>query len=61
MTRLLTLYCRVLPDIPAAGALSSADVIAIADRLVAAEATWHQGSPLAQTVFTCLYLLEPQR
>lgn len=33
----------------------------MADRLFAAEATWHQGAPLAQTVFTCLYLLEPQR
>ncbi len=36
-------------------------MIAIADRLFAAEVTWYRGSPLAQTVFTCLYLLEPHR
>ena len=53
--------CRTLPHVPPAAELSSADVIAIADRLFAAETTWHQGSPLAQTVFTCLYLLEPNR
>ena len=53
--------CRAAPDAPAAAQLSSADVLAVADRLFAAETTWHQGSPLAQTVFSCLYLLEPQR
>ena len=53
--------CRAAPEAPAAAQLSSADVLAVADRLFAAEATWHQGSPLAQTVFTCLYLLEPHR
>ncbi|CAL5223000.1 g5447 [Coccomyxa viridis] len=52
---------RELPHIPAAAQLSAADVIAIADRLFAAEVTWYRGSPLAQTVFTCLYLLEPHR
>ena len=52
---------RELPHIPAAAELSAADVIAIADRLFAAEVTWFRGSPLAQTLFTCLYLLEPHR
>ena len=52
---------RQLPHIPAAAELCSADVVAIADRLFAAEATWYRGSPLAQTVFTCLYLLQPHR
>ena len=52
---------RELPHAPAAAELSLADLIAIADRLFAAEATWHKGNPLAQTVFTCLYLLEPHR
>lgn len=31
------------------------------DRLAALEATWHADHSLAQTVFTCLYLLHPQR
>lgn len=41
--------------------LSSADALAVADRLFATEATWHQGYPLAQTLFTCLYVLQPER
>lgn len=41
--------------------LSSADALAVADRLFAAEATWHEGNNLAQTVLTCLYILQPER
>ncbi len=52
---------RVLPDLVPASRLRSADALAVADRLFAAEATWHQGNNLAQTVFTCLYLLQPDR
>jgi hypothetical protein len=44
-----------------AASLSSADALAVADRLFAAEATWHQGHSLAQTVFTCLYMLQPDK
>lgn len=52
---------RVLPDLVPADRLRSADALAVADRLFATEATWHQGNNLAQTVFTCLYLLQPDR
>ena len=41
--------------------LSPAAQLAVADRLLALEATWHGGHTLAQTVFTCLYLLNPDR
>lgn len=36
-------------------------VIDIMDHLLACEATWHKGCSLAQTVFSCLYLLRPDR
>ena len=41
--------------------LSSAAALAVMDRLAALEATWHADHSLAQTVFTCFYLLHPQR
>ncbi|XP_075651589.1 uncharacterized protein LOC142622060 [Castanea sativa] len=33
----------------------------IIDHLLACEATWHKGHSLAQTVFSCIYLLRPDR
>lgn len=36
-------------------------VIDIMDHLLACEATWHSGHSLAQTVFSCIYLLRPDR
>ncbi|GFP96306.1 N-alpha-acetyltransferase 35 natc auxiliary subunit [Phtheirospermum japonicum] len=36
-------------------------VIDIMDHLLACEATWHTGGSLAQTVFSCIYLLRPER
>ncbi|GMQ07216.1 hypothetical protein CsSME_00051500 [Camellia sinensis var. sinensis] len=33
--------------------------IDIMDHLLACEATWHKGHSLAQTVFSCIYLLRP--
>lgn len=36
-------------------------VIDIMDHLLACEATWHKGHSLAQTVFSCIYLLRPDR
>ncbi|KAI3446874.1 hypothetical protein Pfo_003539 [Paulownia fortunei] len=36
-------------------------VIDIMDHLLACEATWHKGGSLAQTVFSCIYLLRPDR
>ncbi|XP_011078412.1 N-alpha-acetyltransferase 35, NatC auxiliary subunit isoform X2 [Sesamum indicum] len=36
-------------------------VIDIMDHLLACEATWHKGGSLAQTVFSCIYLLRPER
>ncbi|XP_059637894.1 uncharacterized protein LOC132279856 isoform X2 [Cornus florida] len=35
--------------------------IDIMDYLLACEATWHKGQSLAQTVFSCIYLLRPDR
>lgn len=35
--------------------------IDVMDHLLACEATWHKGHSLAQTVFTCLYLLNVER
>ncbi|KAI4335670.1 hypothetical protein L6164_014298 [Bauhinia variegata] len=35
--------------------------IDIMDHLLACEATWHRGHSLAQTVYSCLYLLRPER
>ncbi|WOG91301.1 hypothetical protein DCAR_0310549 [Daucus carota subsp. sativus] len=36
-------------------------VIDIMDHLLACEATWHKGHSLAQTVFSCIYLLRLER
>ncbi|KAG6413788.1 hypothetical protein SASPL_126503 [Salvia splendens] len=36
-------------------------VIDIMDQFLACEATWHKGGSLAQTVFSCIYLLRPER
>ncbi|KAM6580074.1 hypothetical protein CsatA_003848 [Cannabis sativa] len=35
--------------------------IDIMDHLLACEATWHKGHSLSQTVFSCIYLLRPDR
>lgn len=35
--------------------------IDIMDHLMACEAAWHKGQPLAQTVFSCIYLLRTDR
>ncbi|XP_010413838.1 PREDICTED: N-alpha-acetyltransferase 35, NatC auxiliary subunit-like isoform X2 [Camelina sativa] len=36
-------------------------IIDIMDHLLACEATWHMGHSLAQTVFSCIYVLRPER
>ncbi|KAK3006450.1 hypothetical protein RJ639_015960 [Escallonia herrerae] len=36
-------------------------IIDIMDHLLACEATWHRGHTLAQTVFSCIYFLKPDR
>ncbi|RHN63998.1 putative NatC N(alpha)-terminal acetyltransferase, Mak10 subunit [Medicago truncatula] len=36
-------------------------IIDIFDHILACEATWHKGHSLAQTVYSCLYLLRPER
>ncbi|CAK7345370.1 unnamed protein product [Dovyalis caffra] len=36
-------------------------MIDVMDHLLACEATWHKGHSLAQTVFSCAYLLRPER
>lgn len=41
--------------------VSTSQLIDIMDHLLACEATWHRGHSLAQTVFSCLYLLDLDR
>ena len=41
--------------------LSGSQLIATLDRLAAMQASWHSGNSIAQTVFTCLYMLKPDR
>ncbi|KAH6794326.1 MAK10-like protein [Perilla frutescens var. hirtella] len=36
-------------------------IIDIMDHFLACEATWHKGGSLAQTMFSCIYLLRPER
>ncbi len=36
-------------------------LLAVMDRLLVLEATWHAGSMLPQTIFTSLYMLQPDR
>eukprot|EP00897_Mesotaenium_endlicherianum_P002306 jgi/Mesen1/2102/ME000151S01364 len=41
--------------------LSTRELIDVMDQLLACEATWHRGVSLAQTVYTCLYVLRVDR
>lgn len=41
--------------------LAPARALAVMDRLLCLDATWHAGSMLTQTVFTSLYMLQPER
>ena len=41
--------------------LSALATLAVLDRALAEEASWHGGHFLHQTVFTCLYMLAPER
>ena len=41
--------------------LSVGQRVAVMNRLFEMEATWQAGGSLAQTVFSCLYLLRPER
>ena len=52
---------QLLADGAAPTQLSAAQRLAIMDKLLEQEATWHGGGSLAQTVFTCLYMLKPDR
>ena len=36
-------------------------LLAVMDHLLALEASWHAGHNLAQTVFVCLYMIQPKR
>ncbi|KAJ9535555.1 hypothetical protein OSB04_un001307 [Centaurea solstitialis] len=36
-------------------------IIDLMDHLLSCEATWHKGHSLAQTIFSCIYLLRPER
>lgn len=52
---------QLLADGAAPTQLSAAQRLAIMDKVLEQEATWHGGGSLAQTVFTCLYMLKPER
>ena len=41
--------------------VSLEQVLIISDRLMACEVSWQRGHTLPQTVFSCLYLLYPER
>jgi hypothetical protein len=41
--------------------LNGPQIIAIMDQLAVMEASWHAGHSLAQTVYTCHYLLHQKR
>ncbi len=41
--------------------LSPKQRLAVMERLLEMEATWQTGGSLAQTVFSCLYMLKPDR
>lgn len=57
--------CRTAAELVAGGAapqaLSDAQIIGVMDRLAACEAAWHAGHFLPQSVYTCLYMLLPDR
>ncbi|GJX16317.1 N-alpha-acetyltransferase 35, NatC auxiliary subunit isoform X1 [Tanacetum coccineum] len=36
-------------------------IVDVMDHLLSCEATWHKGHSLAQTIFSCIYLLRPDR
>ena len=56
---------KSLDDLIASGAapadLKPQERLTVMDRLFELEATWQAGGSLAQTVFSCLYLLRPER
>lgn len=41
--------------------LSPEQTLAVMNRLFEMEATWHHGGSLAQTVYSCIYMLRPER
>ena len=41
--------------------LSNSMTVKVIDQLMAQEASWYGGNTLSQTVFTCLYMLHPER
>lgn len=46
---------------PPVDKLTPETVLPVVDRLLQLQASWHQGSSLAQTVYACLYMMEPDR
>eukprot|EP00879_Flechtneria_rotunda_P027761 GHRR01029752.1.p1 GENE.GHRR01029752.1~~GHRR01029752.1.p1 ORF type:complete len:153 (+),score=34.41 GHRR01029752.1:416-874(+) len=41
--------------------LSPAQLLGVMDHLLCLEATWHNGGSLARTVYSSLYMMQPQR
>lgn len=48
-------------DLDAPQDLDDSQILAIMDMLNLMEATWHKGGAIAQTVYTCHYLLHQDR
>lgn len=48
---------RPVPQSEFQTGLSAVQVLAVMDKLLVAEATWQHGATVAQTVYTCQYLL----
>jgi N-alpha-acetyltransferase 35, NatC auxiliary subunit len=41
--------------------ISAAQLLAVLDKLLALEANWQSGDSMAQTIYSCLYMLTPER
>lgn len=52
---------QLLADGGAPMTLDGSRVVAVMDRLLCLEAAWHLGHFLPQSVYTCLYMLLPDR
>lgn len=52
---------QLIADGEAPAALSPPQRLAVLDKLLMHEASWHTGGTLATTVFSCLYMLKPER
>lgn len=50
-----------LADRPLPTKLSPAQLLRLMDHLMCLEATWHNGGALARTLYSSLYMMQPER